>query len=237
MSAYYAVVRNDIYLEHHGIKGQKWGVRRFQNEDGSLTSAGRDRYANFHSSVRGHTVKRVSKAEAKYARAKEKYDQGLKDKKNGLVMAYRGARYRSRGSKLLDAYDQLSAEQNMDRSFAKNKAQDEYDKGSTADKKYIKENRKIESDSSKAAKDTDAKAEKVARELVDRGSNVTITMAKRTSASMATVTEDIVRLALTKEVHVTTNNIVGNKHTVTKTERGKKSRYRDSRYDAWQEKY
>lgn len=32
------------YLAHHGIKGQRWGVRRFQYEDGSLTSAGRDRY-------------------------------------------------------------------------------------------------------------------------------------------------------------------------------------------------
>ena len=31
-------------LYHHGINGQKWGVRRFQNEDGSLTEAGRDRY-------------------------------------------------------------------------------------------------------------------------------------------------------------------------------------------------
>lgn len=31
-------------LYHHGIKGQKWGVRRFQNEDGSLTDAGRKRY-------------------------------------------------------------------------------------------------------------------------------------------------------------------------------------------------
>lgn len=29
------------YLAHHGIKGQKWGVRRFQNEDGSLTGAGK----------------------------------------------------------------------------------------------------------------------------------------------------------------------------------------------------
>lgn len=32
------------YLAHHGIKGQKWGVRRFQNADGSLTEAGKQRY-------------------------------------------------------------------------------------------------------------------------------------------------------------------------------------------------
>lgn len=32
------------YLAHHGIKGQKWGRRRYQNEDGSLTSEGRARY-------------------------------------------------------------------------------------------------------------------------------------------------------------------------------------------------
>lgn len=32
------------YLEQHGIKGMKWGVRRFQNEDGSLTKAGEKRY-------------------------------------------------------------------------------------------------------------------------------------------------------------------------------------------------
>lgn len=31
-------------LHHHGIKGQKWGVRRYQNEDGSLTAAGRAHY-------------------------------------------------------------------------------------------------------------------------------------------------------------------------------------------------
>lgn len=33
-------------LQHHGIKGQKWGVRRFQNSDGSLTNEGRRRYSN-----------------------------------------------------------------------------------------------------------------------------------------------------------------------------------------------
>ena len=38
----YYIVSNELY--HHGIKGQKWGVRRFQNADGSLKPAGEKRY-------------------------------------------------------------------------------------------------------------------------------------------------------------------------------------------------
>lgn len=37
-------VYNDDYLAHHGIDGMKWGIRRFQNPDGTLTAAGRERY-------------------------------------------------------------------------------------------------------------------------------------------------------------------------------------------------
>lgn len=33
-------------LQHHGIKGMKWGVRRYQNEDGTLTPAGKKRYGD-----------------------------------------------------------------------------------------------------------------------------------------------------------------------------------------------
>ena len=45
MNIYYvAGVPYTSELYHHGINGQKWGVRRFQNEDGTLTQAGRERY-------------------------------------------------------------------------------------------------------------------------------------------------------------------------------------------------
>lgn len=35
---------NELY--HHGIKGQRWGVRRFQNKDGTLTKVGQERYSH-----------------------------------------------------------------------------------------------------------------------------------------------------------------------------------------------
>lgn len=46
MSEYYSVVGSPEYLEHHGILGMKWGVRRYQNPDGSLTEEGRRRYGD-----------------------------------------------------------------------------------------------------------------------------------------------------------------------------------------------
>lgn len=43
MGRYNLVRHNELY--HHGKKGQKWGVRRYQNEDGTLTELGKKRYA------------------------------------------------------------------------------------------------------------------------------------------------------------------------------------------------
>jgi len=46
MSNYYVITRSPDYLEHHGILGMKWGIRRYQNKDGSLTPEGRARYGD-----------------------------------------------------------------------------------------------------------------------------------------------------------------------------------------------
>ena len=55
------------YLCHHGIKGQHWGVRRFQNKDGSLTPEGRKRLFGAG-----------SKNRQKFAENWEKYEEAKK---------------------------------------------------------------------------------------------------------------------------------------------------------------
>ena len=62
-------VRYSNELYHHGIMGQKWGVRRFQNEDGSLTPEGRERYGVGEGGISRHNTSRnIRKVAGKYAK-------------------------------------------------------------------------------------------------------------------------------------------------------------------------
>lgn len=84
----YVIVPNDE-LYHHGIKGQKWGVRNYQNSDGSLTPEGRLRYGHKNNKQFKGDVKKLSKTVDQYIDADKKYRRALSnsDYKNELAKA------------------------------------------------------------------------------------------------------------------------------------------------------
>lgn len=63
------------YLEHHGILGQRWGVRRFQNPDGSLTKAGQKRYGEEGSRTAKQTQDRLNDLEKAVAYNQRAYNK------------------------------------------------------------------------------------------------------------------------------------------------------------------
>lgn len=90
---YVAGIPYSAELYHHGIKGQKWGVRRYQNDDGTLTSAGRERYgmrdmaSDMGFGEKGHlnsTQKHLSRYASSYANAAlRKYNKAEKMQQKG----------------------------------------------------------------------------------------------------------------------------------------------------------
>lgn len=102
MDVYLRPIRPDE-LYHHGVKGQKWGLRRFQNADGTLTSAGRQRYnvdklgsrvgrAMFNTEIGQRMAVRVNKGYRQDKKAikadyKDKIDNASKDTKKDIKNA------------------------------------------------------------------------------------------------------------------------------------------------------
>lgn len=67
---------NELY--HHGIKGQKWGIRRYQNEDGSLTPAGKKRYGYIHDA--GRMAQEASRIANEKADRQKQMNKGMKER-------------------------------------------------------------------------------------------------------------------------------------------------------------
>jgi len=68
------------YIEHHGIKGQKRGVRRYQNSDGSLTEEGKQRYLNPDGSLSDKAPLKIKSAYNRYV-----YQKTQEEAKSGVL--------------------------------------------------------------------------------------------------------------------------------------------------------
>ena len=69
-------VDDEDFLAHHGIKGMKWGVRRYQNKDGSLTPRGKKRYSERQATSDFYRRSAIKNRE--YAAASDKAVEDLK---------------------------------------------------------------------------------------------------------------------------------------------------------------
>ncbi len=72
------------YLSHHGIKGMRWGVRRFQNPDGSLTPAGKRRAERNRKVIQREVAFQEKKISQHDAAAKAYRDSAAAMRKHGI---------------------------------------------------------------------------------------------------------------------------------------------------------
>ena len=79
----YYYFTNDLY--HHGIIGQKWGVRRYRNSDGTLTEAGKKRYSNYSQNDTVFLSGKVSYDEPISNQIKSEIDKIVKAKSKVII--------------------------------------------------------------------------------------------------------------------------------------------------------
>lgn len=107
-------MNEQAYLEHHGIKGMKWGVRRYQNYDGSYTRKGLQHYKE--------SEKKYDDANEKYKNAKRAYkDAKKRTSDSNKVFAMKGAVKEAKNNRKIAKYrmskdyDQLKRDKKADK--------------------------------------------------------------------------------------------------------------------------
>lgn len=88
-------------LNHHGIKGQKWGRRRYQNQDGSLTPAGKQRYGDGQGVSLQDTKKLVDKSN-EVAKQTQRISEDKRNKKEKIAKKETEEAIRDHVSKMSD---------------------------------------------------------------------------------------------------------------------------------------
>ena len=83
---------DEAILAHHGILGQKWGVRRFESANGTLTAAGKKRYTtdengNYQKVKKTVTPNKVENTGKKTENQDEESKKGLSDKQKKMIIA------------------------------------------------------------------------------------------------------------------------------------------------------
>lgn len=130
----------ESHLAHHGVKGMKWGVRRYQNEDGTLTKLGKRRYAKELSKTTYSST-----ADARSAAIKAYGDDIRKiSNRKQITDAYR--RYKDASSKYVDFYDTPQGVKSLRLpSNERRRLEKAYNK-SSGNNRYISESRSAWSD-------------------------------------------------------------------------------------------